>query len=185
MGPFALSRLTLLVVSALSGLASTARLHEAIHHTVVAVSDLDRSLDFYVNGIGLDILNDRTAKGDWQTLFGTRTDTYRGMFLGNSESVNNGTDGVLHLALFDNVTKGHKVSAHHPQTGLFLVSFWVGDEFNATLARLKSKGFGGVPKIATFGTPPTTYASVRDPDGTQVLLVSNTFINSVGQEYQG
>ncbi|KAH8799088.1 hypothetical protein F5884DRAFT_758567 [Xylogone sp. PMI_703] len=132
----------------------------AIHHSVVAVTDIDKSLSFYHEGIGLDILNDVEDVGDWKTLFGSNYKTFHGVFL-----------------------EGPKVSVKHPQSGLFLISFWVGDALNATLARLHSLGFGGVPKIATFGTPPATYATVRDPDGTQVLLVSNSYVNSVGEEF--
>jgi catechol 2,3-dioxygenase-like lactoylglutathione lyase family enzyme len=40
-----------------------------IHHSVVVVRDLDASLRFYRDGIGLDLLQDRHVEGDWPDLF--------------------------------------------------------------------------------------------------------------------
>lgn len=154
---------------------------EAVHHTVISVSNMTKSLSFYCDGIGLDIIVDTEVKGDWKTLFGSDTTSAHGIYLGDATSVNNGSDGVLELIKFDDVTRGPKASLNSPQTGFFLASFWVGAGLNSTLARLQSLGFASKPRKATFGDPLTTYASIRDPDGTQVLLVSNSYINSVGQ----
>ena len=156
-------------------------MQEAIHHTVISVENMNKSLSFYRDGIGLDILVDTEVKGDWNTLFGSESSTAHGIYLGDSSSVNNGSDGVLELIKFQDVTEGPKLSVNHPQTGFFIISFWVGEELNSTLARLSTMGFGGTPRKASFGDPLATYATVRDPDGTQVLLVSESYINSVGQ----
>jgi catechol 2,3-dioxygenase-like lactoylglutathione lyase family enzyme len=40
-----------------------------IHHSVVVVRDLEASLRFYRDGIGLDLLQDRHVEGDWPDLF--------------------------------------------------------------------------------------------------------------------
>jgi len=40
----------------------------AIHHSVVVVRDLDQSVRFYRDGIGLDVLMDHEIEGDWPTL---------------------------------------------------------------------------------------------------------------------
>ena len=40
-----------------------------IHHSVVVVLDLEASLRFYRDGLGLDLLQDRHVEGDWPTLF--------------------------------------------------------------------------------------------------------------------
>ncbi|KAH8582872.1 hypothetical protein B0O99DRAFT_647386, partial [Bisporella sp. PMI_857] len=161
MGPSSLSRLALPLIAVLACVTSA---QMAIHHTVIAVGDLNRSLRFYRDGIGLEVLYDNNqTTGDWQTLFGAESNTYRRVYLGDSSTINNGSDGVLQLASFPGVTKGQKSSVTHPQTGFFLLSFWIGDALNvnSTLARLCSLGLGGVPREATFGNPPTTYATVR------------------------
>jgi catechol 2,3-dioxygenase-like lactoylglutathione lyase family enzyme len=41
----------------------------AIHHSVVAVGDIEASLRFYRDGLGLDVLQDRYVEGDWPGLF--------------------------------------------------------------------------------------------------------------------
>jgi glyoxylase I family protein len=41
----------------------------AIHHSVVIVRDLDTSLRFYRDGLGLEVLTDREIEGDWPGLF--------------------------------------------------------------------------------------------------------------------
>ena len=41
-----------------------------IHHSVVVVRDLEASLRFYRDGLGLAVLRDREVEGDWPALFG-------------------------------------------------------------------------------------------------------------------
>ncbi|MGH3410298.1 MAG: VOC family protein [Streptosporangiaceae bacterium] len=41
-----------------------------IHHSVVVVRDLEASLRFYRDGLGLDVLADRPVEGDWTGLLG-------------------------------------------------------------------------------------------------------------------
>ena len=38
----------------------------AIHHSVVVVGDLEASLRFYRDGLGLEVLQDRHVEGDWE-----------------------------------------------------------------------------------------------------------------------
>lgn len=40
-----------------------------IHHSVVVVRDLEASLRFYRDGLGLDLLHERHVEGDWPELF--------------------------------------------------------------------------------------------------------------------
>src|SRR5260370_38150143 len=40
-----------------------------IHHSVVVVRDIEASLRFYRDGLGLDLLQDRHVEGDWPDLF--------------------------------------------------------------------------------------------------------------------
>jgi catechol 2,3-dioxygenase-like lactoylglutathione lyase family enzyme len=55
----------------------------AIHHTVVIVRDLDASLRFYRDGLGLDVLADRQVEGDWPGLPGAPSRSLRAVFLGD------------------------------------------------------------------------------------------------------
>ncbi|PKX88322.1 VOC family protein, partial [Aspergillus novofumigatus IBT 16806] len=148
-------------------------------------SSLSESLRFYVDGLGLNIIRNYTFQGDLTTLFGTSTSVLPGYFLGDTTSVHNGTDGVIYLVEFPDAKKIPTVDSDPPNTGLFLTSFWMGDKINATLERLDRLGMGGKPHVATFSfgsEPLATYATVRDPDGARVLLVSRPYINSIGKQ---
>jgi len=50
-----------------------------IHHSVVVVRDLEASLRFYRDGIGLDLLQDRHVEGDWPDLFDAPSRRLRGL----------------------------------------------------------------------------------------------------------
>lgn len=138
-----------------------------IHHTVVIVRDLDASLRFYCDGLGLDLLADRQVEGDWPGLFGAATRQLRAVFLGDP-GVPDDQAGVLELNVLDGAAPGPPPSA--PQTGFFMMSFFV--DVEATLSRLAALGLGGTPRHITQPTPsgPLTIATVRDPDGVLVLL---------------
>ncbi|KAL9114947.1 MAG: hypothetical protein Q9227_001190 [Pyrenula ochraceoflavens] len=141
------------------------------------------SLNFYVDALGMDILVDTQTNGSWRSLFGADSDSAHGVYLGDASSVNNGSDGVVELIQFNNPLIAAPASVNYPETGFFLVSFWVGDQWQPILDRLAAMGLGGTPKVANFGNapnPPTNYATVRDPDGTQILLAELSYINAVG-----
>ncbi|KAL9619048.1 MAG: hypothetical protein Q9160_006303 [Pyrenula sp. 1 TL-2023] len=141
------------------------------------------SLNFYVEALGLDIIVDTQTNGSWQSLFGADSDSAHGVYLGDASSINNGSDGVVELIQFNNPIIAPAASINYPETGFFLVSFWVGEQWQTILDRLATMGLGGAPKIANFGNgpnPPTNYATVRDPDGTQVLLAQVGYINPAG-----
>lgn len=79
----------------------------AIHHAVIIVNDLDISLRFYRDGIGLEVLQDRTVQGDWPALFNAPSRTLRAVFLGDAQ-VPDDHAGVLELNVFDGeVQQGH------------------------------------------------------------------------------
>jgi catechol 2,3-dioxygenase-like lactoylglutathione lyase family enzyme len=141
----------------------------AIHHSVVVVGDLEQSLRFYRDGLGLDVLVDREVEGDWPGLFDAPARRVRAVFLGDA-NVPDVFAGVLEL----NQYPGADVEAGTPssakQTGFLLLSFFV--DVDVTLGRLASLGLGGTPPRITQSTPngPIVIATVRDPDGLQVLL---------------
>ncbi len=141
----------------------------AIHHSVIAVDNLEVSLRFYRDGLGLDVLADREVEGDWPGLFGAPSRSLRAVFIGDAH-VPDVFAGVLEL----NELGGDQV----PQTrspsprprGLFMLSFFV--DVEATLSRLANLGLGGSPRRIRQPTPngPITIATVHDPDGVLILL---------------
>jgi catechol 2,3-dioxygenase-like lactoylglutathione lyase family enzyme len=140
----------------------------AIHHTVLVVADVEKSLRFYVDGVGLEVLQDREVDGDWPTLFGATSTTLRVVFLGNS-NVPDDAAGVLEL----NVLPGSAVQrppVSPPSAGLFMISYFV--DVEATLARLERLGLAADVRRVEQVTPngSVILATVRDPDGVAVLL---------------
>ena len=140
-----------------------------IHHSVGVVHDLDESLRFYRDGIGLDVLFDREVKGDWPTLFGAPSRRMRVAFLGDRH-VPDVHSGVLELISFTNGSVPARRPAGPMVGGLFMLSFFV--DVDATLKRLAELAVGGTPQRITQSTPngPAAIATVRDPDDVFVLL---------------
>ena len=56
-----------------------------VHHTAIVTSDVERSLRFWRDGMGLVQMLDHTFTGDWPTLFDAPTDVLRSVFLGDPE----------------------------------------------------------------------------------------------------
>ena len=143
-------------------------MHTAIHHAVVLVRDLDASLRFYRDGLGLDLLQDRQVEGDWPGLFDAPSRRLRAVFLGDSR-VPDDHAGVLELNVLDGEVPAGPPPGP-PRTGFFLLSFFV--DVEAALSRLAALGLGGSPRRADQPGPngPIAIATVRDPDGLVVLL---------------
>jgi catechol 2,3-dioxygenase-like lactoylglutathione lyase family enzyme len=149
----------------------------AIHHSVVVVRDLEASLRFYRDGLGLELLQDRLAEGDWPGLLDAPGRSLRAVFLGDPR-VPDDYSGVLELNLFDgDVAEGPPASAR--RSGFLLLSFFV--DVEATLDRLASLGLGGSPRRVTHPTPngQVAIATVRDPDGVLVLLTPGSITRRV------
>jgi catechol 2,3-dioxygenase-like lactoylglutathione lyase family enzyme len=51
---------------------------------VVVAADIEASLRFYRDGIGLDVLRDLQVDGDWPELFGAPSRRLRAVFLGDA-----------------------------------------------------------------------------------------------------
>jgi catechol 2,3-dioxygenase-like lactoylglutathione lyase family enzyme len=140
----------------------------AIHHTVLAVADLEASLRFYRDGIGLDVLADREVEGDWPELFGGPSRHLRAVFLGD-RTLEDVYAGVLELNAF---ASDVVMDTPHSDVvaGLSMISFFV--DVQATLSRLADLQLGGRPRRVSQATPsgPIIIAVVRDPDGVRVLL---------------
>jgi catechol 2,3-dioxygenase-like lactoylglutathione lyase family enzyme len=54
-----------------------------VHHSAIVVRDVEASLRFWRDGIGLDVTMDMHFDGDWSTLFGAPANRLRSIFLGD------------------------------------------------------------------------------------------------------
>ena len=148
-----------------------------IHHSVVVVRDLEASLRFYRDGLGLDVLQDRQVEGDWPDLFDAPSRRVRAVFLGDP-GVPDDHAGVLELNVFDGDVPEGPLPAP-PRTGFFLLSFFV--DVEVTLSRLAALGLGGPPRRVSQSTSggTITLAAVRDPDGILILLTPGSITRAV------
>jgi glyoxylase I family protein len=139
-----------------------------LHHAAVCTDDVDRSLRFYRDGLGLDVLMDHEFDGDWPQLFGASGTRLRSVFLGDPGSAD---AGVVELVSFPSGHAPGGSRAEVPAQGFFLLSFFV--DLAATLARLEDHGFAGTARRIEVPGPtgPVAMATVRDPDGVLVELI--------------
>lgn len=137
-------------------------------HVGLCPADMDASLRFYVEGIGLEVIFDVTLPGDMYELLGVHTDKVRTCFVGDKSAP--GSSRLELLQLFPADVAGQTPPTGYPQRGLMLVSFVTPVE--ATLARLAEMGLGGKPRI--MPTPAGALsAMVVDPDGVMVELLDH------------
>jgi catechol 2,3-dioxygenase-like lactoylglutathione lyase family enzyme len=137
-----------------------------IHHTAICVADMDASLRFYRDGLGMEQTVEGTFDGPWRQLFGGPADRLRMVMLGDPESPRAGT---LELLEYD----GGAVEPAPPpaaRTGFTLVSLYC--DVDASLERLAALGFPDHERVE-IDTPhgSLVMGSVRDPDGTLIELI--------------
>lgn len=137
-----------------------------INHVGLCPADMDVSLSFYRDGIGLSVLADFTMDVDLEQLLGRRTSHVRAAFLGSPDSPHGGTLELLDLGGDD--IRAEPAGSGTPHRGAFLLSFHV--EVSEVLARLAELGLGGEPR--TMKSPGGVTATVVDPDGVTVELLS-------------
>ena len=154
-----------------------------VHHSALRVRDIQASLRFYADGIGLEVLMDHRFSGDWPTLFGVDATELRSVFLGDPRHPD---AGIVELVAFDGApARGHPCgddpganqggrgdtnAAAGAEAGFFLLSFTV--DVGAVLGRLESLGVvleGRIEQPGPAGT--VAMATVRDPDGDLVELI--------------
>jgi catechol 2,3-dioxygenase-like lactoylglutathione lyase family enzyme len=141
-----------------------------VHHSAIHVRDVDASMRFYRDGLGLRVLMDHEFDGDWRTLFGAPADRLRSVFLGNPAAPD---AGIVELVAFDRAGSA-EADARVPEArraGFFLLSFFA--DVDDTLARLTELGFDGPASRIRVPGPEgdVEMATVRDPDGVLVELV--------------
>jgi glyoxylase I family protein len=140
-----------------------------VHHAAIVTSDLDRSLRFWRDGVGLTQMLDFEFKGDWATLFDADTDVLRSVFLGDPERPDS---GIVELVCFDGVDAENTQSDKGPRPGFFLLS--LERDVEPTLAALAELGFTeGVRRISMPAPKGTTVAMavITAPDGVRVELI--------------
>jgi glyoxylase I family protein len=141
-----------------------------VHHSAIVVADVEQSLRFWRDGIGLAVMMDHTFDGAWRDLFGARGDRLRSVFLGDPSRAD---AGIVELVVFDGGAEP-ALAAGAPAAGFFLLSFFV--DVDAVLARLRDLGLGGEPRRISVPAPngAVAMATVRDPDGVLVELISTS-----------
>jgi catechol 2,3-dioxygenase-like lactoylglutathione lyase family enzyme len=136
-----------------------------VHHTAIRVRDMDRSVAYWRDGVGLDLLMDGEFDGDWPTLFHSPSTTLRSVFLGDRA-----VDGAI-LELVDFGAPGTRPEpGEMPPEGLMLVAFQC--EIDPVLERLAQFGFDGPLREVTVGSGrgPVRIVLLEDPNGVRFEL---------------
>jgi len=137
-----------------------------MHHAGVCVRDMELSLRFYRDGLGLTVLADKVLDADLEPLLGVRTESVRTVFLGDAEHTDSGIVELLDLGL--RAIADEQAQPGLPTRGVFLLSLQV--DVRAVLSRLDELGLGGTPRA--MPTPGGGLAAtVTDPDGVMVELL--------------
>jgi catechol 2,3-dioxygenase-like lactoylglutathione lyase family enzyme len=140
-----------------------------VHHSAVVVGDVETSLLFYRDGIGLDVLMDRVFEGDWPTLFDVPSTTLRSIFLGDRHRPD---AGLVELVVLES-SPPVEAAPPPPHPGFFLLSFYV--DVDDVLRRLTALGFGPARRISQPGPAgPVAMATLHDPDGVRIELIGVT-----------
>jgi catechol 2,3-dioxygenase-like lactoylglutathione lyase family enzyme len=139
-----------------------------VHHSALIARDVEASLRFYRDGLGLEVLMDHEFDGDWRTLFDAPGERLRSVFLGDPASPD---AGIVELVTFGADGAGDAPAPAPPRPGFFLLSFFV--DVDATLARLAALGLAEAARRIRVPGPGggVDMVTVRDPDGVLVELV--------------
>jgi catechol 2,3-dioxygenase-like lactoylglutathione lyase family enzyme len=132
-----------------------------LHHVTLFVRDAERSLRFYRDGFGFQILVDREFDGDWQGLFGVASPRLRAVILGTPDRPHQ----VELVTFAEPLPNGPRPG--RPATGAAVLAFHV--DLDAVLPALVEAGATDVRR--TVLSNGSAAATVRDPDGTLVDLL--------------
>ncbi|HYV60230.1 MAG TPA: VOC family protein, partial [Acidimicrobiia bacterium] len=147
-----------------------------VHHSALVTRDVDASLRFYRDGLGLRVLMDHEFDGDWRTLFGAPRNRLRSVFLGDPDSPD---AGIVELVTFGpGADDGDASRPGPPRAGFFLLSFFV--DVDTTMARLAAVGLDDAVRRITVSGPggDVDMVTVRDPNGVLVELVGTPQIST-------
>jgi catechol 2,3-dioxygenase-like lactoylglutathione lyase family enzyme len=139
-----------------------------VHHSAICTADVQRSLRFWRDGLGLHQLFDHTFIGDWPELFGAKGDRLRSVFLGDPQSPDCGIVELVELPGADEALP----AASGPRHGLFLLSLQ--RDVDETLSALAALGFTDGVRRITVSAPAgkiVPMAVIIAPDGVLVELI--------------
>ena len=135
-----------------------------LHHTAIAVTDLEASLRFWRDGLGFELVMDERFEGDWPRLLRAPTTSLRAVFLGDPAQLDS---GIVELVDLGDVASPPAAADGPATAGVLVLS--VMTDLDTTLERLGAIGLGGTPRrIEVAGV---AMAVVTDPDGVLVELV--------------
>ncbi len=136
-----------------------------VHHTVIRVRDMDRSLAYWRDGVGLELMMDGEFEGDWPTLFNVPSRSLRSVFLGDA----NQDGGILELVDFGSPGT-RQPAGETPAEGLMLVAFQCA--IDPVLERLQSMGYAGPLREITVQSRrgPVRMVLLEDPNGVRFEL---------------
>ncbi|MDP9166744.1 MAG: VOC family protein [Actinomycetota bacterium] len=140
-----------------------------VHHSAIVTTDVERSLRFWRDGLGLVETLDHSFTGDWPTLFGANTDVLRSVFLGDPQHPDS---GIVELVVFEGIDGGPPHRGRGPEPGFFLLSLQ--RDVESTLATLADLDFtDGVRRISmpAPGAGTVAMAVIVAPDGVLVELI--------------
>jgi catechol 2,3-dioxygenase-like lactoylglutathione lyase family enzyme len=136
-----------------------------VHHTAIGTRDVEASLVFWRDGLGLEVLMDHAFDGPWPELFGGSATSLRSVFLGDPDSPDAGIVELVELA-----GMGPAAAAPaSPAEGFFLVSLYA--DLDAVLPRLARLEVGGDPVVAAVSG--VRLGIVHDPNGVRVELMDD------------
>jgi catechol 2,3-dioxygenase-like lactoylglutathione lyase family enzyme len=146
-----------------------------VHHSAIHARDVDASLRFYRDGLGLQVLMDHEFDGDWRTLFEAPANRLRSVFLGDPAAPD---AGIVELVVFGGTGDPESRPAGPPAAGFFLLSFFV--DVDDSLARLSALGFDAPASRIRVSGPEgdVDMCTVRDPDGVLVELIGAASVPS-------
>ena len=137
-----------------------------VHHSAITTHDVEASIRFWRDGLGLEVLMDHQFEGPWPELFGASSTTLRSVFLGEAASPES---GIVELVGLDPLGPPPGAPSA-PAEGFFLLSLYA--DLDATLARLADLGLGGDPTVASVSG--VRLAVVHDPNGVAVELMDDS-----------
>ena len=150
-------------------------MHATFHHLTIAVNDLEESLRFYRDGLGLQIVFDEYLERDWLRFLGSPCTRIRELALapppdpadGSVALANPLSGAAVALAVFEDGVERRPLSG--PPHGLSHVAFVLPDE--SLLARLAALGYEAVSAGLTTVEGVTLHVwFVRDPNGVVIEL---------------
>jgi glyoxylase I family protein len=134
-----------------------------VHHTAICTTDLEASLAFWRDGLGMTQQMDMPFRGDWPTLFDATGEELRAVFLGDPTDRDT---GIIELVSIPSGMQPPRDTSA-PAQGFLLVSLFC--DIEASLAKLTELGLAhDVRRISLHGV---NVVSVRDPNGVLVELV--------------